>query len=163
MNIPVTRLCPPSIRGRLETLVLSGIWTRSWGCEPIRALYYVRADQSEASLRVTWPSSTYKRPALPGDLPAPGTGAAPGQTSATSLALARLPTRLYRGGEVTIMRSKMINLDNLNSHKLECGSILAGAIFRLLGPSLVSSAVRDSKLIHGIIDHIFRLECVSWE
>ena len=66
-------------------------------------------------------------------------------------------------GEVTLMRTKMINLDNLNTHKLKCGSILTGAKVRLLlGPSLTSSAVRDSKLIHGIIDHILRLECVSW-
>ena len=55
----------------------------------------------------------------------------------------------------------MINLDNLNSHKLECRSIFAGAKFRLLRPSLIFSAVRDSKLIHGIVDHILRLECVS--
>ena len=77
---------------------------------------------------------TNQRPALPGDLQV----------------------------EVTLMRTKMINLDNLNTHKLKCGSILASAKVRLLGPSLTSSAVRDSKLIHGIIDHILRLECVSW-
>ena len=61
--------------------------------------------------------------------------------------------------EVTLMRTKMINLDNLNTHKLKCVTILTGAKVRLLlGPSLTSSAVRDSKLIHGIIDDILRLE-----
>ena len=110
-------------------------------------------------------TSTNQRPALPCDLSASRAGAAPGQSSTTPLAtLTRLPPRLYTctQGEVTLMRTKMTNLDNLNTHKLKCGSILASAKVRLLGPSLTSSAVRDSKLIHGIIDHILRLECVSW-
>ena len=110
-------------------------------------------------------TSTNQRPALPSNLPASGAGAAPGQSSATPLAtLTRLPPRLYTctQGEVTLMRTEMVNLDNLNTHKLKCGSILASAKVRLLGPSLTSSAVRDSKLIHSIIDHILRLECASW-